>query len=171
MVVVKDNGRFYYTAFNSAAIYSTADPYGGNWSKVTDINHYQDPGMLVDSDGKVFMYSGCSNNGAIKAVELDNQTWKEIGKPVDAVTPDYINRGFEVGGDNNEMLSETPWVEGAFMNKIHNKYYLQYAVPGTQFKSYADGLFVGDSPLGPFTFQAHSPMSSRPVGFAAGAGE
>jgi hypothetical protein len=170
MVVVLGNGRFYYTAFNSAAIYTTDDPYVGKWTKEAGMSHYQDPGMLVDDDGKVYMYSGCSDNGPIKAVELSNTTWKEIGTPVDAVTPDYTHRGFEVGGDNNEQLKQTPWVEGAFMNKIDGKYYLQYAVPGTQYKSYADGLFVGDSPLGPFTFQAHSPMSSRPVGFAAGAG-
>ena len=45
-----------------------------------------------------------------------------------------------------------------------------YIITGTQFKSYADGLFVGSSPLGPFQFQKHSPMSSKPTGFAAGAG-
>jgi beta-xylosidase len=130
MVVVLGDGRFYYTAFGSSAMYSTSDPYAGNWSKVAGMNHYSDPGMLVDSDGKVYMYSGCKDDGNIKAVELDNATWKEIGSPVDAVTPDYTRRGFEVGGDNNELLSDTPWVEGAFMNKIGNKYYLQYAVPG-----------------------------------------
>ena len=155
MVIILENGKFYYTAFDSAAIYSTDDPYRGNWSKVARMNHYPDPGMLVDSDGRVFMYSGCSDNGNIKAVELSNQTWKEIGASVDAVKPDSSHRGFEVGGDNNDQLSKTPWVEGAFMNKINDKYYLQYAVPGTQYKSYADALYIGDSPLGPFTFQVY----------------
>ena len=127
--------RSHSSHFIVAAIYTTEDPYVGNWTKVASMNHYQDPGMLVDDDGKVYMYSGCSDNGNIKAVELSNQTWKEIGTPVDAVRPDFKNRGFEVGGDNNEQLKASPWVEGAFMNKINGKYYLQYAVPGTQYKS------------------------------------
>jgi hypothetical protein len=56
------------------------------------------------------------------------------------------------------------------MNKINGKYYLQYAVPGTCFKSYSDGIFVGDSPLGPFELQDYSPFSHKPTGFSAGAG-
>ena len=29
---------------------------------------------------------------------------------------------------------------------------LQYAAPGTQFNVYADGVYIGDTPLGPFTY-------------------
>ena len=169
MVVVL-GGKFYYTAFNSRAIYSTGDPHGGKWSQVASMQAYGDPGMLVDDDARVYMYSGCGSNGTIRAVQLDSTTWQEVGAAMDTVKPDPGRRGFEVSGDNNENTTRAPYVEGAFMNKINGRYYLQYAVPGTQFKSYADGLFVGDAPLGPFQFQAHSPLSSRLVGFAAGAG-
>ena len=37
------------------------------------------------------------------------------------------------------------------MTKHNGKYYLQYAGPGTEFKSYSDGVYVSDKPLGPFT--------------------
>ena len=43
-------------------------------------------------------------------------------------------------------------------------------MPGTQFKSYADGLYVGDAPTGPFRLVPSSPFSHKPTGFAAGAG-
>ncbi len=56
------------------------------------------------------------------------------------------------------------------MNKINGTYYLQYAAPGTQFKSYADGVFVSDSPLGPFKYAPYSPVSYKPTGFITGAG-
>ena len=56
------------------------------------------------------------------------------------------------------------------MNKIGGVYFLQYAVPGTQWKSYADGLFTSRGPLGPFAFAKHAPFSHKPTGFAAGAG-
>ena len=87
---------------------------------------YEDPGMLVDDDGRVYMYSGCNSNGNISVVELDPQTWQEIGMRVPAVVPDYRHRGFEVGGDNNELLDTPPWVEGAWMNKLGGVYFLQY---------------------------------------------
>jgi hypothetical protein len=35
---------------------------------------------------------------------------------------------------------------------------------------YADGVYVGDHPLGPFTYQRHNPMSYKPGGFVQGVG-
>jgi hypothetical protein len=62
-----------------------------------------------------------------------------------------------------------PFIEGAWMTKHHNKYYLQYGAPGTEFSGYADGVVVGDNPLGPFIPQS-DPLSYKPGGFARGAG-
>ena len=55
------------------------------------------------------------------------------------------------------------------MTKHDGKYYLQYAGPGTEFKSYSDGVYVSDKPLG-FTLAKHNPASYKPEGFIAGAG-
>lgn len=63
-----------------------------------------------------------------------------------------------------------PYIEGAFMTKHGGKYYLQYACPGTQYNTYADGVYVGDAPLGPFVLQESNPYSSKPGGFITGAG-
>jgi hypothetical protein len=56
------------------------------------------------------------------------------------------------------------------MTKHANSYYLQYAAPGTEFSGYADGVYVGEHPLGPFRYQAHNPFAYKPGGFARGAG-
>ncbi len=63
-----------------------------------------------------------------------------------------------------------PYVEGAFMTKHGGTYYLQYACPGTEYNTYADGVYVSDQPLGPFTLQRSNPFSSKPGGFIQGAG-
>ena len=47
-----------------------------------------------------------------------------------------------------------PYIEGAFMTKHDGLYYLQYACPGTQYNTYADGVYTSRSPLGPFVRQA-----------------
>ena len=63
-----------------------------------------------------------------------------------------------------------PYIEGAFMTKHDGAYYLQYACPGTQYNTYADGVYTAKSPLGPFTLQASNPFSAVPGGFMTGAG-
>ena len=64
----------------------------------------------------------------------------------------------------------TPYIEGAWMDKHGGKYYLQYACPGAEFNVYSDGVYVGESPLGPFRLAANNPYSYKPGGFLPGAG-
>ena len=68
------------------------------------------------------------------------------------------------------MLKDTPYVEGAWMDKFNGKYYLQYATPGTQYNTYCDAVYVSDSPLGGFALQESNPFSYKPGGFINGAG-
>ena len=68
------------------------------------------------------------------------------------------------------MFSKRPYIEGAWMDKHDGKYYLQYAAPGAQYNVYCDGVYVGDSPLGPFALAGSSPFSYKPGGFIPGAG-
>lgn len=68
------------------------------------------------------------------------------------------------------MFSKRPYIEGAWVNKHNGKYYFQYATPGTQYAIYGDGVYVGETPLGPFTLAKNNPYSFNPSGFMTGAG-
>lgn len=68
------------------------------------------------------------------------------------------------------MFTNKPYVEGAWMTKHQGKYYLQYAAPGTQYNTYSDGVYIGESPLGSFTLAKNNPYSYKPGGFLPGAG-
>ncbi len=68
------------------------------------------------------------------------------------------------------MFVDKPYIEGAWMDKHNGKYYLQYACPGAQFNTYSDGVYVADSPLGPFVLAENNPYSYKPGGFLPGAG-
>ena len=68
------------------------------------------------------------------------------------------------------MFSDKPYIEGARMDKREGRYYLQYAAPGTQYNTYSDGVYVGESPLGPFRLAENNPYSYKPGGFLPGAG-
>lgn len=68
------------------------------------------------------------------------------------------------------MLSNNPFIEGAYMNKHNGKYYLQYAATGAEYNVYCDGVYVSDSPLGPFVLADNNPYSYQPGGYMPGAG-
>jgi hypothetical protein len=68
------------------------------------------------------------------------------------------------------MVSRRPYIEGAWMNKHNGKYYLQYACPGAELNTYADGVYISDRPLGDYTLAANNPFSYKPGGFLPGAG-
>jgi xylan 1,4-beta-xylosidase len=160
----------YYAPSAQGTIWVTADPKGGVWKKRANIGSYGDPDLFLDDDGRVYMYSGLSNANPTQVVELDvYNNFKAIGKPVNIVFANAAEHGWERRGDDN-LLDEKPWIEGSWMTKHAGRYYLQYAAPGTEFKTYADGIYVSDLPLGPFTYAPYSPFSFKSTGFISGAG-
>jgi len=172
--VVEMKDTLYFMASKNdppLTIYKTANPKSGNW-KIANSNFpitMTDPDLFVDEDGHLYFYYGCSNINPIYGVELDLKTLNPIGKSVALFNSDKKNYGWERAGDYNSKDAR-PWIEGAWVTKHDGKYYLQYAGPGTEYKSYGDGVYVSDKPLGPFKLAANNPCSYRPEGFIAGAG-
>jgi len=171
--------RMFFTAMRSnRVIYSTDNPKKGIWKKAAEIGPYMlDPALFLDDNGKVYLYYGGSPNGPIYGAELDpDNNFQTMGEPFACLYGDHKNRGWECRGDDNmgisrrDRLEITPWIEGAWMTKHQGVYYLQYAAPGTEFKTYADGVFTSDNPRGPFTYAPYSPFSHKPTGFVPGAG-
>ena len=162
----------YFFASQSNTIYRSNDPAHGKWEEYNSSFPLKitDPAIFADTDGRVYFYSGCSNSSPLEAVELDvNNKLNPKGKTIVCLSGNPLEHGWERPGDYNDR-TVNPWIEGAWMNKYNGKYYLQYAGPGTEFKSYGDGVYVSDNPLGPFTYAANNPFSSKPEGFICGAG-
>jgi hypothetical protein len=159
----------YYTSSSDGDIYKTTDPKGGVWEYVSHPSNWADPWVFVDDNGRVYAYYGSASDGAIKGIELDpNNKFAKIGNVVDLIYSNSENNGFEVHGDNNE--TGLPWTEGASLLKHNNKYYLLYATPGTEKRSYCDAYYVSDSPLGPFTLGQNSPVIRKSLGYVTGTG-
>lgn len=68
------------------------------------------------------------------------------------------------------MFTNRPFIEGPWMDKHNGTYYLQYACPATQYNGYADGVYISESPLGPFRPAENNPYSYHPGGYMPGAG-
>lgn len=149
-------------------LYRSASPEEGQWEAVKEIWSYWDPAFYVEGD-RLYMYHGCSPVDPIRMQVLDLNTLEATSEIADCFNSDMDSHGWERTGELNE-LSRRPYIEGAWMTAHGGKYYLQYAAPGTEWKSYADGVYVGTSPTGPFTYMENNPVSYKPTGFMGGAG-
>ncbi len=164
-------GKLCLTTGGSAGTFTTEDPATGQWRNLTTYNrNLSDPATFQDSDGRVFLYDGCSDDQPLRVTELDPQTMKELHPPVTTLAAMTDTHGWEVPGDDNSDYNARPWIEGSWINKLGGKYYLQYAGPGTQFSTYGDGVYVANKPMGPFVYQPYSPFSFKPTGFITGSG-
>lgn len=160
------------TSDMGSKIFVTDDPSTGKWDVAAEIPmHYWDPALFLDDDGRLYMYYGLSEKNPLEVEELDPKTFQSLTPrtPVPA-SRDERSRGWEVVGDNNELDEKPSYMEGAWMTKHDGRYYLEYSAPGTEWKSYANGILTATSPMGPFTYQSYNPFAIKPTGFVAGAG-
>ena len=130
-----------------------------------------DPALFRDPDtGEWYLYWGSSNVYPLYGIPLDpSRRLAYRGQPKELVRLHPDQHGWErFGQDHRDTL--TPYIEGAWMTKHGGRYYLQYAAPGTEYNVYANGTYVGDNPLGPFTYAPYNPVSYKPGGFMTGAG-
>ena len=166
-----DDGRvyFYWGCSNTTPIYGVEmDP-----DTMTPIGEKQE---LIFGNETVLGYERPGNNGIVdREASVLYQSMKQFYNPETGkldLPPQMAN----IPGLSAESLTAMfnavgkPYIEGAFMTKHDGLYYLQYACPGTQYNTYADGVYTSTSPLGPFVRQASNPFSAKPGGFITGAG-
>ncbi|HYF32799.1 MAG TPA: family 43 glycosylhydrolase [Chitinophagaceae bacterium] len=153
-------------------LWMSTNPKGNQWKEAVEPFEVGawDPAFFADDDGRLYLYWGSSNVYPIYGIEIDRKTFKPIGERKELVRLNHEQYGWQRFGEYLDNTFLDPFMEGAWMTKYNGKYYLQYGAPGTEFSGYADGVVVGDHPLGPFTNQPHNPFSYKPGGYARGAG-
>lgn len=172
--ILEFKNRFYLTA-SGAPLYVADSPLGPFREAGAFLDHHGqpiegwgDPMLFADEDGRLYAYWGCGGPG-IFCAELDPY------QPHRCLTPPQVVIRFDPAhvweryGDANEDPT-TCWIEGAWMIKIEGRYFLTYSAPGTQFRTYAFGVYVADSPLGPFRYQQRNPILRDPDGLVQGPG-
>jgi xylan 1,4-beta-xylosidase len=172
-VAIGDTLYFLASSNAKSTVYKSNDPLSGQWQVAVEqlSQPVWDPAFLLDDDQRLYLYWGCSNVNPLYGVEIDyRNNFSFKGEPLSLLKGNPEAHGWEVPGDYNTLTGQAPWIEGAWVNKINGKYYFQYSGPGTEYKSYSDGVYVAENPLGPYTLQKHNPFAYKPEGFAAGAG-
>ena len=159
------------TYTSNFTIWMSTDPKNNDWRPLVDsfdIGGW-DPDFFTDDDGRLYMYNGSSNTWPLYGIELNRRTFQPIGTRRELILLDSERYGWQRFGEHMDNTFLKPFIEGAHMTKHNGKYYLQFGAPGTEFSGYADGVAVGESPLGYFKMQS-DPLSFKPGGFTKGAG-
>ena len=154
------------------SIWMSTNPKNNEWKPLVDsfdIGGW-DPDFFLDEDGRLYMYNGSSNRYPLYGIELNRKTFQPIGTRQEMYSLEDWRYGWQRFGEYMDNTFLDPFIEGSWMTKHHGKYYLQYGAPGTEFSGYADGVIVGDHPLGPGFVPQSDPLSFKPGGFARGAG-
>jgi hypothetical protein len=162
-------GSTYTSTFT---IWMSTDPKNNVWKPLVDSFALGgwDPAFFTDEKtGKLYMYNGSSNRYPLYGVELNRKSFEPIGARKETYFLEQWRYGWQRFGEYYDNTFLDPFIEGSHMTQHGDKYYLQYGAPGTEFSGYADGVVVGDSPLGPFDPQS-DPLSLKSGGFARGAG-
>lgn len=162
----------------------SADPENGKWEKCGEVRRMADPCLFIDN-GRFYFYYGLGGTQSTTFFEVDPVTFKEI-EGSKKVLREYVtdvnqcNSGYQFG--RRELYDEidasawqgkfekVPCPEGAWVVKNNNKYYLQYATPGTICNWYCDVVLESDSVNGGFVEQPYNPVSLKVGGFIGGAG-
>jgi xylan 1,4-beta-xylosidase len=159
------------TYTSNFTIWMSTNPQANEWKPLVDsfaIGGW-DPAFFTNDDGRVYMYNGSSNRYPVYGIELNRKTLQPVGTRKEMYFLEAWRYGWQRFGEHMDNTFLDPFIEGSYMTKHNGKYYLQYGAPGTEFSGYADGVAVGDSPLGPFEAQS-DPLSMKLGGFVRGAG-
>lgn len=159
------------TYASNFTIWMSTNPKENEWKPLVDsfaIGGW-DPSFFTDDDGKFYMYNGSSNRYPMYGIELERNSLHPVGTRKEMYALEPWRFGWQRFGEHMDNTFLDPFLEGSHMTKYKNKYYLQYGAPGTEFSGYADGLLVGEHPLGPFQAQS-DPLSIKLGGFVRGAG-
>jgi xylan 1,4-beta-xylosidase len=181
------DGALYISASRkeeNCPFFRSVDPLSDDFTEVTPGTfQFWDPHLFQDTDSTTYLYWGCDNKTPLYGVQVDD-SFKQVGEPLPLIASDTDAHGWEQIGEDYvqkvpateqeklvaQFMGTTPYIEGAWMTQREGTYYLQYAAPGTELNTYADGYYTANSPLGPFTYSENSPFSSKPGGFITGAG-
>ncbi|UIR56976.1 family 43 glycosylhydrolase [Sphingobacterium sp. SRCM116780] len=156
----------------SMSILYTDNPKKGDWKAVPGIlNDLQDPDLFIDDDGQAYMFWGSSNTFPIRAKTLNKDLrFRPSDETFELFNLDGKKHGWERFGENHADTVLGGYIEGPWLTKHNNKYYMQYAAPGTEFNVYGDGVYMSDSSLGPYHYAPNNPVFYKPGGFMNGAG-
>lgn len=168
-------GKFYMTG-NDCPVYVADDPLGpytvfSEWKDTPSIaegwNGAFDTHIFVDEDNKPYLFWPGRGVSGIYGCALDPDDISRFKGPVHHLFGFNPSHSWERYGEMNEYQG-VAWIEGPWVFRYGNTYYLQYSASGTQWKTYAAGYYTAKSPLGPYKYAGNNPLLRKTEGLVTG---
>ena len=176
--VVKFNGAYYMCGNNDngGALFRAPGPLGpytniGNWKNTGDATtgwkNAFDMDLFVDDDNQPYvLFSGRSTAGVFMAPldPADLTRFAALPKNLFAFNSAHV---WERYGEMNEY-PDVSWIEGPWLFKRNGAYYVEYSASGTQWLTYATGVYSARSALGPYKYSPTNPVLRKTTGVVTG---
>ena len=170
--------RFYLLATGSDLFVS--DSPTGPFTSIGRMHRSDGTGLFIgdamlfaDDDKRVYLYyNGAidgNENRCIMGVEIDSDDLTRAITQPRQLIPFNPEHTWERYGANNQN-KHLSYIEGAWMIKLRDRYYLTYSAPNTEYRTYTMGVYVSDSPLGEFSYSERNPITSGRYGLIQGPG-
>lgn len=183
--VVQFRGKWYLNGHSMSELYEADDPLGPFTlcGHMTDCRGNRiapvDGCFLEDGDHLYFYWhaSKPAGNADVEeftttvGVEMDpDRPWQMMTEPVTINCFDP-SREWQRMGEYHQN-ARMGWIEGQWMKKIGNRYYLLYSACGTEYGAYTNGILYSDEgPLSGFRPQKRfDPFTEKRTGIVRGAG-
>jgi len=182
--VARYKGAFYLSG-NSAPLYKAAEilgPYelvgpwldekGEPWKGLSNGHPWTgafDVDIFVDDDNKPYLYAPGRSTDGIYVMPLKPDELNRFAAAPKRLFGFQPEHQWERWGEHNEYLHEA-WIEGPWIFRRNGVYYLEYSGSGTQWVSYATGVYTARSPLGPFVYAKGNPVLRKINGIVTGPG-
>ena len=175
--VVKYDGYF-YMAGNGTRLYRSSKILGpykeiGPWldqnGKPYTTIHVFDINIFVDSDNKPYLYMAKGETGGVWVAPLDPKNLTRLLAAPKTLFAFDSSQVWERSGDANERTYYS-WIEGPWVFKRNGIYYLEFSASGTEWLTYATGVYTSRDPLGPFTYAPGNPLLRKTTGIVTGPG-
>jgi len=166
---------YLYLTGNDTGLFRAREPQGP-WEYIGDFKDEKgnkallfDVMVFVDDDSRVYVYYSGRHTSGIYGAELDPKDLTHFAGAPRKFWGFNSEHVWERYGDNNEG-TELSWIEAPWMTKKNGTYYLQYSAVGTEWKTYAVGVYTSKHPMGPFTYAPRNPILVHHNGLINGTG-
>ncbi|MGM9624830.1 MAG: family 43 glycosylhydrolase, partial [Eubacteriales bacterium] len=184
--IVCFRGKWYLSGHSMSELYSSDSPLGPFTlcGQITDchgqITAPADQCFLADGDRLYMYWIGCEPpadgedteyvTGTVGVEMNPDKPWEMLHEPVRINRFDPDSKWQRMGEDHQN--TRMGWIEGQWMKKIGNRYYLMHSGSGTEYSTYANGIAYSDEgPLHGFHPQKnHNPLTYKKHGLLRGAG-
>jgi xylan 1,4-beta-xylosidase len=183
--IVKFDG-YWYMAGNGSALFRSANVLGpyeevgpfqdAQGKPVNDIpttnglpRRVFDVNIFVDKGNKPYLFMAYGQTGGVWGAPLDPKHLNRMTAPPKDLFQFNPAHVWERAGNANERAYFT-YIEGPWAFERNGTYYIEYSASGTEWMTYATGVYTAKSPLGPYKSMPGSPLLRQTNGVNTGPG-